>query len=116
MNSKCIRYVLDGDGNPIPEPDLMKWAEWYENSWPARRVARTEYGDDKSVSTVFLGIDHGFGDEQLLYETMAFGFGEGEGEITLRYPSRDEALRGHETICRFVEALNKEQCDGATLD
>lgn len=26
------RYVLDADGNPVPEPDLMKWAEWMEKA------------------------------------------------------------------------------------
>lgn len=49
------------DRVPIAEPDLMKWAHWLEENREARRVARTET-KLYLVSTVFLGIDHRFGD------------------------------------------------------
>jgi hypothetical protein len=32
------RYILSRDGSPIPEPDLIKWAKWYEHR-DVRRVA-----------------------------------------------------------------------------
>lgn len=37
------------------------------------RVAREEYPDGSYISTVFLGLDHGWGSLPLLFETMVFG-------------------------------------------
>src|SRR5271170_408273 len=65
------KYILDASGNPVLEPDLMKWCEWYESSGPARRVAVDRFGRVR-ISTVFLALDHGAG-TPLLYETMIFG-------------------------------------------
>lgn len=87
------RYVLR-NGIPVPEPDLMKWAEWIESRPDERIVARTERGG-VAVSTVFLGLDYRFGDgPPLLYETMVFG-GDHDGSFQ-RYTSRVEAAAGHE--------------------
>lgn len=65
------RYILV-DKKPVPEPDLMKWAQWYGTA--KRHVAQETIGDSR-VSTVFLGLDHSFGDGGLpiLWETMVFG-------------------------------------------
>lgn len=62
------KYILDGK---TPKPcTLMEWARWFETA--DRHVARDVVGD-RSVSTVFLGIDHNFGaGEPLLFETMVF--------------------------------------------
>jgi hypothetical protein len=85
-------YVLDEHGNPKEEPDLLKWAAWYESN-KARRVALDERGD-VMVSTVFLGLDHRFGEgAPILYETMIFG-GKENGYQD-RYCTREEALEGH---------------------
>lgn len=63
------RYILIGQ-TPVPEPDLMKWATTFETM--DRIVARTEIGESL-VSTIFLGLDHGwFGGPPLLFETMVF--------------------------------------------
>ena len=52
--------------------DLMTWAMWYDS--PERIVARDELAGDVSISTVFLGLDHQWGDgPPLLFETMIFG-------------------------------------------
>lgn len=70
------KYTLDTTGNPVAEPDLMKWAKWYEQR-DVRRVADERFdaaGIEMRVSTVFLGIDHSFGDgPPVLWETMIFG-------------------------------------------
>lgn len=64
------RYKLVGH-EPIPCPDLMEWAEWFEKA--ERRVAKDEIGP-RTVSTVFLALDHSFrGGRPLLFETMIFG-------------------------------------------
>jgi hypothetical protein len=64
------------------------------------------YKDDFNfsvVSTVFLGIDHGFGDDPILFETMVFG-GEYDG-IQKRYSTWDEAVEGHYKICYLVNKV-----------
>jgi hypothetical protein len=62
-------YKLDGK-TPVPCPDFVEWAQWYEHA--DRRVARNRVGPIE-VSTIFLGLDHGWGGRRQLFETMAFG-------------------------------------------
>ena len=72
-------YILDGK-TVRPEPDLLKWAKWIET---ANRLVRNDRATVSvaggavgfvDVSTVFLGIDHSFGEgPPLLFETMIFG-------------------------------------------
>lgn len=89
------KYILNGEGNPVPEPDLLRWAEWFESSG-ARRVAFTQVSDEVKVSTVFLGLDHNFGMQgpPVLWETMIFG-GKHDTEMW-RYSSKEDALVGHD--------------------
>jgi hypothetical protein len=62
-------YILDGR-EPVPCDDLMTWARWLHEA--DRRVAREELSG-WTVSTVFLGLDHGWGDgPPLLFESMLF--------------------------------------------
>lgn len=68
-------YVLAGK-EPVVEPDFLKWAVWFEEA--ERHVDKTDLvvdGEEITVSTVFLGLDHNFGREgdPLLFETMIFG-------------------------------------------
>jgi hypothetical protein len=80
---------------PVALTDLMLWAKWMEKA--DRKVARTAI-NAVSISTVFLGLDHGFSmnDEHvpLLFETMIFG-GEHD-EYQERYATWDEAVAGHQ--------------------
>ena len=69
-------YILIGQ-TPVPEPDVMAWAEWFGTA--DRVVFQTEVPGGM-VSTVFLGLDHRFGDgPPLLFETMIFRDGEADG-------------------------------------
>jgi len=92
------RYILDGH-TPVPEPDLMKWAEWLETA--ERHVAQDEKGGVR-VSTVFLGLDYSFymskGNAPILFETMVFG--DNSDERMERYATWEEAEKGH---ARFVK-------------
>ena len=63
------------------------------------------------VSTVFLGIDHGFcfmkedsEDAPIVYETMVFSRGDYEemNEYTRRYATREAAMHGHEQILMMM--------------
>lgn len=94
-------YRLNADHTVTPVGDGLDWES--QEYWvgmegrglggDAWRVARTEVGD-VVVSTVFLGIDHGYGDEPLqLFETMTF-----PGEDQWRYSTWDEAEHGHAQV------------------
>ena len=86
------KYILDSDGNPVPA-DLLTWAKWYETAGESRQIG----GDRVNgvlVSTVFLGLDHAFGEgPPILFETMIFG-GEHD-QYQERYSTREEAIAGH---------------------
>jgi len=96
------RYVLDARGEPAPEPDLLKWAEWYKRD--ERRIVRQQHwennvGQRVFVSTVFLGLDHNFGKHHrpVLWETMVFIDDESDRDMR-RYTSREAAIRGHNDL------------------
>ena len=94
------KYILDESGNPVVEPDLLKWARWYETA--DRNVALDRIGKVR-VSTVFLGLDQSLYERtrSILFETMVFG-GSHDGE-QFRYATRDEALSGHQSIVAQVK-------------
>jgi hypothetical protein len=93
-------YMLDDDHGIVATDDFMEWAKWFEKI-DRRRVGRDEFGD-VSVSTVFLGVDYGFGGgPPILFETMVFG-GALDGEIE-RYSTWDEAVEGHKKMIERVK-------------
>jgi hypothetical protein len=96
------RYILDEHGNPQPCHDLMKWATWFETAADAKRVALDEIGGVR-VSTVFLGVDHNWGEgPPLIYETMIFG--GPHDDYQERYSTREEALAGHANAVALVRS------------
>jgi hypothetical protein len=102
-------YTLAEDGKtPVPVDDLQEWSDAFY-AHEKRIVAKTQLRDSSTgkrveVSTVFLGLDHNWGDgAPILWETLVFG-GESDGYME-RYSSWDEAVRGHKEI---VENLGGE--------
>ena len=93
--NKSPYYKLDEVGEPVPCEDILEWAAWFAQNHEARVVVKTELPSGTTVSTVFLGIDHGFrGGEPVLWETMMFG---GDYDLACdRYRSRRDAIVGHE--------------------
>lgn len=91
------KYILDADGNPQLEPDLMKWAVWFENA-DNRRVALDALPNGVQVSTMFLGLDHSFTMQgpPVLWETMVHD-GKNWTEQH-RYTSLQQAKDGHATV------------------
>ena len=71
-------WILVGQ-TPVPEPDLLTWAAWFES---ADRVVFQSEIPGGMVSTVFLGLDHNFSQvgPPLLFETMIFRDGADDGE------------------------------------
>lgn len=90
-------YVIDAEGKPLVVNDLLVWAQWMESGG---RVVAKDTVDDVEVSTVFLGLDLGFGGALILWETMIFG-GSHDGYCN-RYSSREEAITGHEGALTMV--------------
>jgi hypothetical protein len=100
-------YVLDRDGKtPIPvdgdDPRLGDRQIWRD---PKRIVKRTQT-NRYLVSTVFLVIDHNYGDRQfpVLWETMVFPKGSLGEEYCQRYESYDDAVRGHGVAVTWANA------------
>jgi hypothetical protein len=84
------KFILVGH-EAAPEPNLMRWAAWFET---ADRHVRDSFQGDVRVSTVFLGLDHNFGGgPPHLFETMAFIGHEVVG--CERYSTWAEAEEGH---------------------
>lgn len=89
------RYILVGH-TPVRCDDLLEWAEWEERALRdgSYVVAKTNVSSSVEVSTVFLGLDHQWGDgPPILFETMIFG--GPRNQTQWRYATWDEAVDGH---------------------
>jgi hypothetical protein len=96
-----VWYILDDNNNPVPVSDILVWGRWFEEaSVSRRRIVASDFLGATLVSTVFLGIDHGFSWEAgppLLFETMIFydqDYGDEMG--TWRYSTWTQAVAGHD--------------------
>lgn len=102
-------YGLDGRPIPMEQANALFAGD-------ARRVAHTTLVTDRgrvTVSTVFLVIDHSFGDggPPVLWETLVFD-GPSDQEMR-RYTSLADALAGHaEVVTETRQALTD---DGAVV-
>jgi len=100
------KYILKGK-TPIPISNTIAWGEWFENG-SNRRVAE-DIVEGVRVSTVFLGLDHSFGEgPPLLFETMVFGESPLQEEC-VRYATWEEAEQGHKAMLEKVIAELKEE-------
>jgi hypothetical protein len=86
----------DLDGNPVGRDDWERMWDDFEN----RQIARTQVGD-VDISTVWLGLNHQFGDgPPLIFETMIFGGTHDEWQW--RYATKEAALAGHDQAVALV--------------
>lgn len=90
------------------------WARWFEQASRDRsRIIAHDKNERRSpeepeilVSTVFLGLDHNFGDgPPHLWETMILG--GPLDQYQERYSSREAALEGHARACERVRLLRR---------
>ncbi len=99
----------DIDGQQI---ELMEWAKKFESP-ENKLVARTVLDDGITISTVWIGIDHQFGDgPPLIFETMVFHDEDDRpDEIdVLRYSTLEEAEQGHKNmVARWTVLEEAEQ-------
>lgn len=98
-----VYYDLDGNPTTVEE-----WNRLMEDR-DSRRIGRDTV-DHYFVSTVWLGIDHNFGDgPPVLWETMIFANGPDPLKIDSwceRYSSAQDAREGHMLV---VAALRRGQ-------
>ena len=101
------RYVLEGR-TPKPVEDLLEWARAFET---VDRCVAKQFVGNARISTVFLGLDHNFGEgPPVLFETMIFN-GPHDGYQD-RYSTWEEAEVGHSKAVALVEG-RKEENHGA---
>ncbi len=95
----AIYYILKNQ-IPIGIEDVLEWGKWNEKA-ENKLVAFDKIGEAK-ISTVFLGIDHGFSDDRppILFETMVFG-GRFDQEQE-RYYTWEQAEEGHKKWVKRV--------------
>lgn len=106
---RSLWYILDGH-EPRPA-GALEWARWREGNPDAWRVGGDRLEDGTSVSTVFLGVDHGWSaGPPILFETMVFGRRDRWDGWCWRYPTWDEAAAGHAAVLkRLREGLPPEE-------
>lgn len=86
------------EGRELKEAGFIEWASWFQNN--DRVVKQQELKNGLYVSTVFLGLDHSFGEgPPLLFETMVFPKkGDFTDMDTERYSTYEEAEKGHKKM------------------
>lgn len=92
-------YILNENNQAVPV-DHITWANWYE---AADRCVAEHRNKLRTVSTVFLGLDHQFGGgPPLIFETMVFTTDTNDPAdgICERYSTWNEALKGHAEVCK----------------
>ncbi len=104
MSRRHHSQYIEVDGEPVewPDDDVLGFGQWMQTA--DRHVDWTELeGGAVKVSTVFLGLNHQYGDgPPVLYETMIFG-GEHD-ELQARYHTRAEAAQGHADVVNLLES------------
>ena len=113
-------YILDD--NMLPQQATLKEYYRWKDSLPKGmqtgigfQVLGTKCQDGKFASTVYLGVNHAYGDvAPVLWETMIFGDDDEECE---RYSSHMQAMIGHWLLVEKHGGRKKEEGnDDATLN
>jgi hypothetical protein len=97
-------WVLNPDHTVRTSTSIEEWAAMFDpergGDKGGRAVGKDQIGD-VFVSTVFLGVDHNWGDgPPILFETMVFrGLLD---ERQWRYATWDEAAAGHARVVQAV--------------
>jgi hypothetical protein len=95
-------YILDHEDQPVPANGALQWAHWRDLHPEKAQVAK-DVVDGVLISTVFLGMNHAFMDNELplLFETMIFG--GGHDHYQTRCSTKDQALIMHSKALKLVK-------------
>lgn len=104
MEEKEMIFYRDRKGSPI---NLEEWGKLLEDR--KYSILKQELLPNGAyVSTVWLGLKHGFGDSEGCYfETMVFDHSpgtkrdKGDNLDERRYPTEESALIGHKEMCEL---------------
>jgi hypothetical protein len=88
-------YIILKNGKVV-QATQQEWAIWF--STDQRFVANYRH-NDVAISTICLGMNHGFDDYPTYFETLAYG-GIFDEARTLRYSTLEEAKAGHEELIK----------------
>jgi hypothetical protein len=102
-----MQYATLQNGHPV---ECSKWHEWAEYMAISNRsVVKTTVGQF-TVSTVFLGINHGDKVNPLWFETMIFD--EHASDFVQHYQERyetcEQAIAGHHAAIAHAEVLMRK--------
>lgn len=103
MSYMTLYGIFNEETKQVTPTDLGILA--FQNRWQ-----KTTKQGDYIVSTVFLGLDHGFGDTPLWFETMIYK-DENKGhflDYQERYETYEEAVKGHEQAIVWLRETEVE--------
>lgn len=84
----------DLQGHPISFEEYIELS-----SLGKKRIAKTDLPNRYWVSTVWLGMDHSFGEgPPLIFESMVFKGEDFTDQDCERYSTEEEALAGHQVM------------------
>lgn len=88
-----LSKYYDRDSNEISHDRFMEL-----QAKESYRVVKQEEVNDFYISTIWLGLDHGFGQsEPMIFETLVFTNDGIQGEM-FRYSTLDQAVKGHKAL------------------
>jgi hypothetical protein len=92
--------------------DTLEWAKKFEDR--NYTVLAIDAAGPLSISTIWVGLDHSFGEDDppLIFETAGFVLVNGKRQLpyvfAYRYATEAEALRGHAYIVEAVRLLARK--------
>lgn len=94
-------YILDGH-TPVLISDVTVWGWWFQTT---NRHVGHDFVGRVEISTVFLGMDHGFlsGQPPVLFETLVITDGGPFEDAMMRYATWDEAEEGHRFMVECLQ-------------
>jgi hypothetical protein len=104
----ALLYILNKEGAPMAiahdsQENVLTWGRFMED--PRNKIVARSRGNGLIVSTVFLGVDHGWGEEvPILWETMVFreppdDQSMSELDCERCAGTREQAEAQHERVC-----------------
>ncbi len=102
-------WFEDEDGHVTPAPDVVEWAQWFQNHDPVVAVTRIpspdpDFAETATVSTVFVGIQPDpLARPPAVYETAIF---EGARVLSRKLSTtRDDATQTHYALVEKYTSL-----------
>jgi len=106
--SRLHKGILKPDGSIELVDDPFVWAQWMDSP---DKILRQDEAAGFFVSTIFLGVDLGYGKRAIWFETMVFRCQADDDQPAAsravtqeRYSTRHEALAGHQRILEAVRS------------